>query len=691
MGKFESAGPGGYRFVGQDECLLREFESDDKVGHDLKVVEISSLRDIDQEGLPRPAIPVSGIQGFGASDVLGRIEDAALDIASKLRLKGNDSSKAPFKLITRRLSPQRHPFIALSYCCHNPTWQLSEHIKGTYTKATNFVWPISEYMTKALLLERSSPDEGIWVDQCCIDQTNEDEKSLTIGFMDAIYRQARLIVVVLEDIAISDDEGDFFEDLMDKSNQEAYKDLLVDAGSAFCAASVFLKILSARWFSRAWCSHEYLVGRSHVFLVTVESQASVPVRVLKLTTAFLLSLADVTTDYIKWTESRDESHSSIASEYAKLRGTGLMLNLFEHLGANLRLHEDEGDYQPIGPDDLKSFLGVYLHYQGLGASVEVDKLVITLNVLGCELYLRGANMNRSECGLCISILALAAGDPTVLCSSGGKFKLSGQVPQQSWFQWPELGDFEGTFRRWSFYRRLDQVPRFSREHVMLDLYFVEDTTLHQAAKHFVEQATWFIDGRTEVFQNKNSDTDEEETIGWTEQRDTHIKIWACALECGLEFIERGVTLRSFDYPGLSQALRTCFFDDVMKENFTELYYQHQDEYDVITQAVESMTMLYFHPSDPNYLPVWIRVGPNDADKILMMSPSHDSCRIAMPIAIPKLLLNNDYVNCKRIFFLAPVPNATETWRIIGKTTGFGADGMSLTDHGHLRENQRMVG
>lgn len=687
MGEFECVEPGYYTFVGQDQCRLLEFVSDVKDEDGLEVVEVSSLRDISQEGLPRPAIPHSGIEGFDASDVWERIKHAAPDIASKFGSKESDSSKAPFNLITRNQPTRPQTFIALSYCCHNPTWQLSKHIKGTSTDATNFVWPISEYMTKVLLLERMSPDEGIWVDQCCIDQTNQVEKSLTIGFMDAIYRQARLIVVALEDIAVSEDEEDFFKDLMDKSNQEAYKDLFVDAGSAWCAASLCLKIFSARWFSRAWCSHKFLVGRSHVFLITVESRASDAVRILRVTAAFLLSLTDVTRDYIKWAEAKDENHHLVESQYTELQKTGLMLNLSEHLGANLRLHHNEGDYQSIGPNDLKSFLSVYLHYSRLEASVEVDKLAITLNVLGCELYLREAEMNRSECGLCISVLALAAGDPSVLCSSGDNFKLSGQASQQSWFQWPEIGDAEGTFRRWSFYRRLDKVPEFSREHATLDLFFSDDTIIHQASEPFIAQATWFIDGRTEVFQEENSDTDEERRTEWMRQRSMHIEFWACALECGLECIERGVTLRSFPYPRLSQALRTCFSEDMTKNSFTELYSQYQDEYDLVTDIIEAMTQLYFSSSDPTYSPAWIRVGPGDADKVLITCPSRDSYETA----IPKLLLNNDYVNCKRIFFLAAVSDNTESWKVVGKTLGFGADAMTFTDYGRLRKSQRIVG
>ena len=108
-----------------------------------------------------------------------------------------------------------------------------------------------------------------YVDQFCIDQANNDEKLRTIGFMDAIYRQARL-VVVLEDIAINEMEEAFLEDLMGKYNHGPAEDLRVHAGSACDASALFMKILSARWFSRTWCSHDILVSGNHIFLIRVK-------------------------------------------------------------------------------------------------------------------------------------------------------------------------------------------------------------------------------------------------------------------------------------------------------------------------------------------------------------------------------------------------------------------------------------
>ena len=173
MGKFEHVGSHAHRIAGQDQCTLREFKSNVKDEDGLEVVQVSSLGEISHEELPNPAIPLSGIKGFDASLVWERMNDAAPDIANKFGSKKDVSLEAPFKLIKNGQSTRPATYIALSYCWHNTTWRLSQHIEGTRTKAMNFSWPISEYLTKALLLERTSSDEGIWVDQCCIDQTNE--------------------------------------------------------------------------------------------------------------------------------------------------------------------------------------------------------------------------------------------------------------------------------------------------------------------------------------------------------------------------------------------------------------------------------------------------------------------------------------------------------------------------------------
>jgi hypothetical protein len=51
-------------------------------------------------------------------------------------------------------------------------------------------------MCAAALHERISENEGFWYDQGCIDQRNEQEKAISIGMMDTIYRRARAVIVI---------------------------------------------------------------------------------------------------------------------------------------------------------------------------------------------------------------------------------------------------------------------------------------------------------------------------------------------------------------------------------------------------------------------------------------------------------------------------------------------------------------
>ena len=48
-----------------------------------------------------------------------------------------------------------------------------------------------------------SPSECIWIDQRCINQNGEEEKRQTVGAMDLIFKSARLVVAVLEDVRLS--------------------------------------------------------------------------------------------------------------------------------------------------------------------------------------------------------------------------------------------------------------------------------------------------------------------------------------------------------------------------------------------------------------------------------------------------------------------------------------------------------
>ena len=107
----------------------------------------------------------------------------------------------------------------------------------------------------------------------------------------------------------------------------------------------------------------------------------------------------------------------------------------------------------------------------------------------------------------------------------------------------------------------------------------------------------------------------------------------------------------------------------------------------MTQTIGSMTEIYLDSSDPACIPVWIKIGASETDKRLIMCTEHRR----VTTAIRALLLHKEYTNCKRIFLLDSVPGRTECWKVLGEITAFGADLISLIQHGPLRRSQLLMG
>ena len=187
-------------------------------------------------------------------------------------LKDEAIENAPMRLLCRRDfalkllngTAQVQSYVAVSYCWRNDVWEpadpLSEPEDG---------FPVSPEMIETLDAHLGVY-EGLWIDQCCINQKDESEKKSTIGIMDLIYRSAREVFVVLEDICISSAEIHIMDDFAEKYARPA--------GLATVAPQpdrkdqdefhvALTKLVCARWFGRAWCSHELHCRRSCMFLI----------------------------------------------------------------------------------------------------------------------------------------------------------------------------------------------------------------------------------------------------------------------------------------------------------------------------------------------------------------------------------------------------------------------------------------
>ena len=143
--------------------------------------------------------------------------------------------------------------------------------------------------------------EPLWIDQSCIDQSSDNEKAAAIGMMDLLYSNARVVTVCLEDVHLSIKDMatlvEFGTYLGRKTmpileNVSGIEELewRGKEGHLFEAVT---KIFTARWFSRAWCAHEFWTGRNLVFLAPVTADLTAGVSedgdttIIRFNSAFL--------------------------------------------------------------------------------------------------------------------------------------------------------------------------------------------------------------------------------------------------------------------------------------------------------------------------------------------------------------------------------------------------------------------
>jgi hypothetical protein len=214
-----------------------------------------------------------------ATAILSRLKELNPAIAKQFQPKQDPLSLLSLRLISTQVSACRavSSFLAVSYCWHSPDWFVASAAKPIVPG-----WKLSRPMLDALMGFRTSEEEGVWLDQLCIDQGNETDKKIHIGAMDMIYRSSRRLVILLEDIQLSQAEecaglryasvyeescrevrernleGQAKEDFVDRMFPRQ-EEKLRDEGKGHILSAVksfALKLLGARWFSRAWCAHE---------------------------------------------------------------------------------------------------------------------------------------------------------------------------------------------------------------------------------------------------------------------------------------------------------------------------------------------------------------------------------------------------------------------------------------------------
>ena len=393
-----------------------------------------------------------------ASDILSRLEGLSPSLAKDFKYRDDSMDDIPFRLLNphaERLVPEES-YIAVSYCWAKNTSQVTSEggmvqqtLTSTHQETSDTIdhpLPFSPLLYQALLSECNSPREGIWIDDVCINQQDLSEKAKAINAMHLVYESARSTIAVLDDIEISRAEYEIFqtylpiyESSVDKSLH--YVEPSEDMAQITVVQDFAVKLLQARWFSRAWCNHEVRLSHNLTFLIRCDLPAQPSI--IRLTNAIIPFLVLTGFKSGPILEHRVPPYAT--------RAVRVLLYF-------ARDFESPRDH-------INSLMGTFSDVFTLGAGGNpalpedkreldrnLDKLHIAINTKGIGLsYIRAAHIcdekilpTMDECCRKFTILALAARDPMALCTSGKLICSSGGV--RSWLNWPMDLDIGGLYR-----------------------------------------------------------------------------------------------------------------------------------------------------------------------------------------------------------------------------------------------------
>ncbi|KAF1913518.1 hypothetical protein BDU57DRAFT_589176 [Ampelomyces quisqualis] len=274
-------------------------------------------------------------------------------------------------------------FIAISYC-----WRSPEFLPEGYD--SHDVWPIKKSLVDAILAEKPHPRVGIWIDQMCIDQSSVLDQKASVAAMDVIYRSCLQLVILLEDVLLTDQEIQLVEKY-NVSKRPFNKGWKFEAEEIGTFASFYDKVNAARWWSRAWCYHEFCVHQP--WLDRRQTQA-----VFHAT--FIMCGPDDSTAKIKW----KDLHLLMGSASSALPNSPIWWKGQATVAGAIK-----PEIQETGRRG--SIMARHNVVSELGSCFLADCLSVVINLCGLGLAYEGPALSTKEDLLYLSsLIALANGD-----------------------------------------------------------------------------------------------------------------------------------------------------------------------------------------------------------------------------------------------------------------------------------------
>lgn len=421
-----------------------------------------------------------------SGSILNRITALDKKTGRLFQLKEQSVSQAPLRLLMEaspcrsdcrepRLEKRLAGFIALSYCWRNPSWVPVSGFEACDSHGKSLPVARSILQTAlALRTESAEGVEGLWIDSLCINQEDRQEKMRAIASMDRIFKSARLVVIALEDIEISNIEAAVIEQLkaskpsLDRNKDEEGSFESVTRLNAATVWGLVANIGSARWFERAWCAHEFHLCQNAIFVIPRVGGTTI--------TLSLSALERILICKTNWTSSSQTDTETSLQQYSRL--VLLLTSRFIHSG---------------GFTQSRPVMGICYQTQTLNATKFNDKISIALNLLGLGLYFDGDVKSHTHCRYIFSILAVAASDSVALCSTGPRLGNACRKKSTNYIRWPQLSDlvhlndrYPHTFHGWG------ETIMFRPKGLTIDVYFLNDVIRRPSDAHR-KQAKAFLE------------------------------------------------------------------------------------------------------------------------------------------------------------------------------------------------------
>ncbi|KAF2165142.1 hypothetical protein M409DRAFT_56030 [Zasmidium cellare ATCC 36951] len=666
------------------------------------------------------------------SDILGAEPDTELDpsvllqrlssldprVASRFEVKPDMEEMFNFRLIygNREVTSRQHQsFIALSY-------RRKLHVER---HSTHYTLPLEPEIFQAVWDERQSDSEGVWIDQICIDQDSDIERTISMSAMDMVYRSARVVVVALDDIELDQFEGELLQNHMDeysgmthvaprhrfRRKQPPYLETHEDL------YKVVRKMLRSSWFKRAWCRHEMRLAKHHVFLIPCKRAGTWGGRdVLRFNGKCIAHLLDLCVEvpFEPDVESVKPALHGFFRDRAKMAENERQMRLhhgnFSTVVAEVFAMEAGGD--PRIPAEQRL------------SDARKDKISIILNTLECGLSLHEGVRDPSDprynittdnqCFHDLSLLALAAQDPGALCSVGAPLPITEDA--SSWVYMPTVAD--SGLNNFKTLERLPANARFvthtsgSEHFIQLDMRFLKRTRNARAsidpdmidlARHFMnvcDERKWGRNRKRYLIHDRKAN------LLFGPMKEVYIETLACVFHCGPDWMSD--VCRRYSMSRWKVDLQPAWQLLIALQNTHGRW--PADSWDERAAAfiadfvnflvIRGLPQRQISKPEP-WRPLWVSTPLGG--KVLTFVPISDE---TVHAAIPTVLINADYVHLARLWILKPrsIPEDLEKnvdlvsysndWTLLGKSVLFSDElsiGQMTAYGGDFKDQQRVFG